>query len=88
MLAFDANPTTRILLAGLVPPVYTSNEEIQQYRARVMQNLTAVLAAAGSGFDRVVKTTCFLADLALGEGRELEATEVTSVGGQESRSGR
>ncbi len=30
---------------------------------RVMQNLAAVLAAAGSGFDRIVKTTCFLADL-------------------------
>jgi 2-iminobutanoate/2-iminopropanoate deaminase len=30
---------------------------------RVMHNLAAVLAAAGSGFDRVVKTTCFLADL-------------------------
>jgi 2-iminobutanoate/2-iminopropanoate deaminase len=30
---------------------------------RVMQNLGAVLAEAGSGFDRVVKTTCFLADL-------------------------
>jgi len=28
-----------------------------------MQNLAAVLAGAGSGFDRVVKTTCFLADL-------------------------
>ena len=30
---------------------------------RVMQNLGAVLTAAGSGLDRVVKTTCFLADL-------------------------
>jgi 2-iminobutanoate/2-iminopropanoate deaminase len=30
---------------------------------QVMQNLAAVLAAAGSGFDRAVKTTCFLADL-------------------------
>jgi 2-iminobutanoate/2-iminopropanoate deaminase len=30
---------------------------------QVMQNLAAVLAAASSGFDRVVKTTCFLADL-------------------------
>ena len=39
VLAFDANPTTRILLAGLVPPVYTSNDEIRQSRARVMQNL-------------------------------------------------
>lgn len=31
---------------------------------QVMLNLGAVLAAAGSGFDRVVKTTCFLTDLA------------------------
>jgi 2-iminobutanoate/2-iminopropanoate deaminase len=30
---------------------------------RVMQNLSAILIAAGSGLDRVVKTTCFLADL-------------------------
>ena len=30
---------------------------------QVMKNLAAVLAAAGFGFDRVVKTTCFLADL-------------------------
>lgn len=30
---------------------------------RVMQNLGAVLAAAGSSFDQVIKTTCFLADL-------------------------
>ena len=30
---------------------------------RVMENLKAVLEAAGSSLDRVVKTTCFLADL-------------------------
>src|SRR5262245_18330248 len=30
---------------------------------RVKQNLGAILAAAGSGLDRVVKTTCFLANL-------------------------
>lgn len=30
---------------------------------RVMENLTAVLAEAGASFERVVKTTCFLADL-------------------------
>jgi 2-iminobutanoate/2-iminopropanoate deaminase len=30
---------------------------------RVLLNLTAVLAAAGSSMQRVVKTTCFLADL-------------------------
>jgi 2-iminobutanoate/2-iminopropanoate deaminase len=31
---------------------------------RVMANLAAVLEAAGSGLDRVVKTTIFLADIA------------------------
>ena len=31
---------------------------------QVMRNLEAVLVAAGSSFARVVKTTCFLADLA------------------------
>ena len=30
---------------------------------RVMRNLQAVLSAAGSSLDRVVKTTCFLVDL-------------------------
>jgi 2-iminobutanoate/2-iminopropanoate deaminase len=29
----------------------------------VLENLAAVLAAAGSSLDRVVKTTCFLRDL-------------------------
>jgi 2-iminobutanoate/2-iminopropanoate deaminase len=32
--------------------------------ARVMQNLMAILQAAGSGLDRVVKTTVFLTDMA------------------------
>lgn len=31
---------------------------------QVMKNLAAVLSAAGSSFDKVVKTTCFLADMA------------------------
>ncbi len=30
---------------------------------RSCQNVGAVLSAAGSGFDRVFKTTCFLADM-------------------------
>ena len=37
--------------------------DITAQTERVMQNLAAVLAEAGSGFDRVVKTTCFLTDL-------------------------
>lgn len=37
---------------------------IEEQTERVMQNLKAVLAEAGVGFDHVLKTTCFLADLA------------------------
>jgi 2-iminobutanoate/2-iminopropanoate deaminase len=36
---------------------------IAEQAERVMRNLEAVLAAAGSSFERVVKTTCFLANL-------------------------
>ena len=38
----------------------TVGEQTEQ----VMENLAAVLKAAGSGLDRVVKTTVFLADMA------------------------
>lgn len=38
----------------------TTAEQAEQ----VMQNLKAVLEAAGTSFDKVVKTTCFLADIA------------------------
>ena len=36
---------------------------IREQTERVMNNLSAVLEAAGSSLDRVVKTTVFLADL-------------------------
>lgn len=36
---------------------------IVEQSERVMENLKAVLAAAGTGFDKVVKSTCFLVDL-------------------------
>lgn len=36
---------------------------MREQTERVMNNLKAVLEAAGSSFDRVVKTTVFLADL-------------------------
>jgi len=36
---------------------------IREQTERVMNNLRAVLEAAGSSLDRVVKTTVFLADL-------------------------
>ena len=36
---------------------------IAEQTEQVMQNLAAVLEAAGSSFDRAIKTTCFLADM-------------------------
>lgn len=36
---------------------------IEAQTERVCENLAAVLEAAGSSFDKVVKTTCFLADM-------------------------
>ena len=38
-------------------------EGIEAQADRSCRNVGAVLAAAGSGFDRVIKTTCFLADM-------------------------
>ncbi len=38
--------------------------DITAQTERVMKNLEAVLTAAGTSFDKVVKTTCFLADIA------------------------
>ena len=37
---------------------------IIEQTAQIMKNLSAVLAAAGVSFDAVVKTTCFLANIA------------------------
>lgn len=37
--------------------------DITAQTEQVMKNLSAILAAAGSSFERAVKTTCFLADI-------------------------
>jgi len=47
------DPQTKGLVAG----------GIREQTAQVMHNLGAILAAAGTSLDRVVKTTCFLANL-------------------------
>ncbi len=39
------------------------SEDFQRQAEQVMDNLEAVLIAAGSSFDRVVKILCFLTDL-------------------------
>lgn len=36
---------------------------ITQQTEQVMKNLSAVLTAAGSSFEKAIKTTCFLADM-------------------------
>ena len=41
-----------------------SGSTIGEQAERVMRNLAAVLEEAGASFDAVVKTTCFLADMA------------------------
>jgi len=39
-------------------------EDIKAQAEQVMQNLGAVLAEAGTDYTKVIKTTCFLADMA------------------------
>lgn len=57
-----------LFTAGQIPLVPETMEmvtgSIQAQTERVLQNLDAVLREAGSGWDRVVKTTVFLTDLA------------------------
>jgi len=54
--------------AGQIPLIPESMEmvtgPIEDQTRRVLQNLDAVLAAAGTSWPRVVKTTVFLTDLA------------------------
>lgn len=38
-------------------------EDITGQTEQVMKNLSAVLAEAGSSFEKAIKTTCFLADM-------------------------
>lgn len=38
-------------------------DTVEAQAEQVMQNLSAVLTAAGSSFEKAVKTTCFLADM-------------------------
>ena len=53
--------------SGQIPLDPTSGEivgkDITEQAEQVMKNLSAVLEAAGSSFDNVVKTTCFLANM-------------------------
>lgn len=56
-----------VFTSGQIPLVPDTGEMkegcIRCQTKQVMKNLQAVLEAAGSSLDRVVKTTCFLADI-------------------------
>jgi 2-iminobutanoate/2-iminopropanoate deaminase len=66
--AIDVTARRLIYLAGQIPLDPATGNMVEGDTAaqaeRVMQNLKAVLEAAGAGFDKVVKTTIFLTDLA------------------------
>ncbi|ASG67893.1 reactive intermediate/imine deaminase [Francisella halioticida] len=49
---------------GLKPDGSMSGECIKEQTTQVMQNLKAVLEAAGSGLDKVIKATIFIKDMA------------------------
>jgi len=54
--------------------------DVRVQAERVMKNLKAVLEAAGTSFDQVVKTTCFLSDMAdFGAFNEVYARYITSA---------
>lgn len=57
-----------LFCSGQIPLVSETGEmvtgDIGKETEQVMNNLAAVLAAAGTGFDRVVRTTIYLVDMA------------------------
>ena len=62
-MAFDK----LVFLSGQTPLDPQTNilveEDIKIQTERCIKNLAAVLEAARSGFDKVIKTTCFLTDM-------------------------
>ena len=65
--AVEARGARTLWLSGQIPLDPATGElvkgGIEEQTRRVMENLQAVLAAAGAGFEHVVKCTIFLADL-------------------------
>ena len=53
-----------IFVLPINPATATMPESIEEQTEQVCKNLSAVLEAAGTSFEKVVKTTCFLADMA------------------------
>lgn len=69
--------------SGQIPLNPTTNQvdatDIKGQTTQVCENLKAVLEEAGTSFDKVIKTTCFLSDMAnFGAFNEVYATYFTS----------
>ncbi|HEX9050521.1 MAG TPA: RidA family protein [Anaeromyxobacter sp.] len=66
--AVEARGGRTLWLSGQIPLDPATGElvpgDVAAQAARVMENLRAVLAAAGAGFEHVVRCTIYLADLA------------------------
>jgi 2-iminobutanoate/2-iminopropanoate deaminase len=66
--AIEARGSRLLYLSGQIPLDPATGDlvtgSIEEQTARVLENLGSVLAAAGAGFEHVVKTTVFLVDLA------------------------
>jgi 2-iminobutanoate/2-iminopropanoate deaminase len=66
--AIEARGARTLWLSGQIPLDPATGElvpgDVAAQAARVMENLRAVLAAAGAGFEHVVRCTIYLADLA------------------------
>ncbi len=66
--AVEARGARMLFLSGQIPLDPGTGElvsgDIDAQTTRVMENLRAVLVAGGAGFEHVVRTTIFLADLA------------------------
>jgi len=66
--AIEARGARTLWLSGQIPLDPATGElvpgDVAAQTARVMANLAAVLAAAGAGFEHVVRCTIYLADLA------------------------
>ncbi len=66
--AVEARGARSVWLSGQIPLDPATGElvagDVAAQAARVMENLGAVLAAAGAGFEHVVRCTVYLVDLA------------------------
>ena len=80
--AIEANGM--LFLSGMLPIDPSTGNivpgDVKEQTTQIFDNIEAVLTAAGSGMDNIVKTTVFLADMSLfGEMNEVYATRFSGA---------